>query len=100
MDTTTDEPRLRAAVPACLNRHDLLGVMDHGAPADEYGSEIEDFVRLMAADTPITPRVVAGVWHKWFGDITEATDPATPAMTALAGDLQAIHPSPAPTPER
>jgi hypothetical protein len=39
----------------------------HGAPENEYDSEIEDFAALKAAGMPITPKVVARVWHKWFG---------------------------------
>jgi hypothetical protein len=36
MDTSTQEDgRLREAVTACLNAHDLLGVMNYGAPATE-----------------------------------------------------------------
>ncbi|WP_193342280.1 hypothetical protein [Pseudarthrobacter sp. AB1] len=43
---TQDDARLRAEVTACLNSHDLLGVMDHGAPADEHDPEMEDVVAL------------------------------------------------------
>jgi hypothetical protein len=95
MDTITPEyARLRAAVTERLNAHDLAGVMDHGAPATEYDPEMEDFAVLIAAGTPITPEVVASVLHKWFGDSqgdsTGEPEPPTPAMTALAADLQDI----------
>lgn len=92
MDTTRDSARLREAVTACLNTHDLLGVLDLGAPADEYNPEMEDFVQLLAAGEPITPEVVAGVWHKWFGDPSEQPGPPTAEMSALASDLQALSP--------
>ncbi len=64
----TDHSALKAAITERLNAHDLLGVMGHGAPADEYDPEMEDFARLMAEGQLITPEVVAAVWHKWFGE--------------------------------
>ncbi|MCB5291703.1 hypothetical protein [Arthrobacter sp. SO3] len=95
MDTVTPEyARLRAAITERLNDHDLLGIMDHGAPEDEYDPEMEDFAALIAAGTPITPEVVATVWHKWFGNTFGETDsePEEPTtkMAALAADLQTI----------
>ncbi|AOT04714.1 hypothetical protein [Arthrobacter sp. U41] len=95
MDITTPEyARLRAAIIERLNAHDLLGVMDHGAPEDECDPEMEDFAALIAAGTPITPEVVATVWNKWFGDSMGETagepEPPTSGMVALAADLQSI----------
>lgn len=95
MDTVTPEyARLRSAITECLNAHDLLGVMDHGAPETEYDPEMEDFATLITAGAPITPEVVATVWHKWFGDSHGETagevEPATTKMAALAADLQVI----------
>lgn len=91
MDTITPEyARLREAITERLNAHDLFGVMDHGAPETEYDPEMEDFAALITAGGPITPEVVAAVWHKWFGEPSE--EPATPTfeMEAMASDLQAI----------
>ena len=91
MDTVTPEyTRLREAITERLNAHDLFGVMDHGAPVTEYDPEMEDFAALITAGGPITPEVVAAVWHKWFGEPSE--DPAAPTvgMEAMAADLQAI----------
>jgi hypothetical protein len=95
VDTVTPEyARLRAAITERLNTHDLAGVMDHGAPATEYDPEMEDFAAVITAGTPITPEVVAAVWHKWFGDSFGNTDgepePPTSGMAALATDLQVI----------
>jgi hypothetical protein len=53
---TTNAPEhsaLRAAITERLNANDLLGVMDHGAPADEYDPEMEDFARLIAGGETI-----------------------------------------------
>lgn len=94
MDITPEHARLRAAITERLNAHDLLGVLDLGAPEDEYDPEMEDFAVLMATGTPITAEVVATVWHKWFGDsfgeTTGEPEPPTAGMTALAADLQAV----------
>jgi hypothetical protein len=95
MDLITPEhARLRAAITERLNAHDLLGVMGHGAPETEYAPETEDFAALITAGTPITPDVVATVWHKWFGDSQGDTasepEPPTSAMVALATDLQDV----------
>lgn len=95
MDTLTPEyARLRTAITERLNAHDLLGVLDLGAPADEYDPEMEDFAALIAAGETITPQVVATVWHKWFGDSLGNTDgepeQPTAGMSALAADLQAL----------
>ena len=94
---TYQEPGLhppRDAVTECLNAHDLLGVLDLGAPADEYDSEMEDFTRLISEGREITPEVVATVWHKWFGDDSEEPGPPTPKMRALAADLRSIQDEP------
>lgn len=94
MDTSTQDSTrlLREAVTACLNAHDLLGVLDLGAPADEYDPEMEDLAELIAVGQPIIAEVVAGVWHKWFGDPAGQPAPPTPEMEALAVDLQALSP--------
>jgi hypothetical protein len=93
MTSTPEHLALKAAITERLNGHDLLGVMDHGAPQTEYDPEMEDFAALITAGTPITREVVATVWHKWLGDSAGETDgepePPTPAMEALAADLQA-----------
>ncbi|MGM9473477.1 hypothetical protein ACS5PJ_15920 [Pseudarthrobacter sp. YS3] len=47
-------------------------------------------MRLLAAGTPVTPDVVAAVWHKWFGDSPEVPGQQTAELCALAVDLQAL----------
>lgn len=87
---TTAQAPLRDAVSACLNKHDLLGVLSLGAPADEYEPEAEDFTRLLEAGETITADVFADVWHKWFGDPSLPAPAPTREMAALALDLQAL----------
>jgi hypothetical protein len=93
---TPEHTRPRCAITERLNAHDLSGVMDHGAPETEYDPEMEDFAALITAGTPITPEVVARVWHKWFGDrfgdTTGEPEPPNPAMVGLATDLQVVAP--------
>lgn len=89
---TTAQAHLRDAVSACLNAHDLLGVLNLGASENEYDPEAEDFTRLLAGGEPVTSDVVAGVWHKWFGDPDGPVPSPTPEMDALAHDLQALAP--------
>jgi hypothetical protein len=88
--STTDDRRLRDAVSERLNAHDLLGVLELGAPPTEYEAEANDFAALIAAGEAITPDVVATVWHKWFGDPSEAPAAPDARMAALAADLQTI----------
>jgi hypothetical protein len=95
MDTVTPEyARMRTAITERLNAHDPLGVMDHGAPNTEYDPEMGDLAALIAAGTPITPEVVARVWHKWsgdsFGNTAGEPEPPSPGMVALAADLPVI----------
>lgn len=49
--------RLRTAVTDVLNAHHLLGVLDLGAPADEYDPEMKDVVRLIEDGSIITPEM-------------------------------------------
>ena len=90
METSPQEyDRLRDSVLACLTRHDLVGVMGHGAPGDEYAPEAEDFARRIVEGTPVTPGLVAIVWHHWLGDPSDERQ-LTSGMEALAADLQNI----------
>ncbi|MDQ1053103.1 hypothetical protein QE394_001031 [Arthrobacter sp. SORGH_AS 212] len=89
---TTAQARLRDAVSSCLNSHDLLGVLDLGAPNDEYDPETEEFTHLLAAGEFVTAEVVAAVWHKWFGEADRQAPAPTPEMATLAADLQALAP--------
>jgi hypothetical protein len=88
--TSPSNSPLAAVVSEILNAHDLLGVLTLGAPADEYDPEMKDLVTLIEEGTAITPEVVAGVWHKWFGDEDDEPEPPDRAVTALTDDLLAV----------
>jgi hypothetical protein len=81
---------LCSAVLERLTAHDLLGVLDLGAPADEYRAEAEDFTRLISQGETVTPELVSIVWHKWFGDESEEPERPTAGMAALAADLRCL----------
>jgi hypothetical protein len=71
-----------------ISRHDPEGLLDIGAPSDEYAPEAEDFARLLTAGATLTPEVVADVWEHWFGpDSGLVTDGGPAAVSALADDL-------------
>ncbi len=53
-------------VDAVINAEDPEGLLEAGAPPDEYASEVEDFVRLVR-DESVTPQRVLEVWERWFG---------------------------------
>jgi hypothetical protein len=84
-------PPSLAAVRAVLNEHDPEGLLELGAPADEYDPEAEEFVRLLARGDEIKSAVVVDVWEHWFGPESVYATHASPAEIArLAADLNAL----------
>lgn len=57
---------LRAAVQSAMNELDPEGLLRLGAPADEYDSEIDDFVATIAQDVQVTEALVRRTWARWF----------------------------------
>ena len=63
---------LAAAIERAINEADLIGLLEAGAPADEYGSEVGTILpRITNAQRPDD---VTDVLHeeflRWFGDGT------------------------------
>jgi hypothetical protein len=58
-----------AAVREVINRHDPEGLIEIGAPADEYDPEVADLVRLVLGVDRPTPEAVLTVWEKWFSGL-------------------------------
>ena len=57
-----------ADVAAVVNRLDPIGLLDIGAPDDEYEPEVTDLVRLVMRSAPFGEAEVDEVWRRWFGD--------------------------------
>lgn len=58
---SADFPAARAVV----NAVDAVGLIDMGAPDDEYDGEVEDLTKWRE---PVTAQRVAEVFLHWFGD--------------------------------
>lgn len=50
-----------------LNREDPEGLLEAGAPLDEYSNEAADLAGLLRGGRPVTGDVLADVWEHWFG---------------------------------
>jgi hypothetical protein len=72
------------AVRAVVNRHDPEGLIEMGAPEDEYDAEVRDLVRLVVGAEPPSAESVLTVWQKWFGD---SENLSSETVSALAADL-------------
>lgn len=68
------------AVRAVVNEVDPVGLIEMGAPDDEYDSEVEDLIKWRE---PVTADRVAEVFTKWFGPENGAM---TPRKTARIVD--------------
>lgn len=52
------------AARTVVNEVDPIGLINIGAPDDEYDPEVEDLIRWRE---PLTPERVAEVFIRWFG---------------------------------
>jgi len=52
------------AARAVVNEVDPIGLIDTGAPDDEYDSEVADLIKWRE---PVTAEHVAAVFIRWFG---------------------------------
>jgi hypothetical protein len=57
-----------AAVKKVVDEHDPVGLLEIGAPSDEYDPEIADLVRLVLGPNRPTEESVSDVWRRWFGE--------------------------------
>jgi hypothetical protein len=53
------------AARTVVNREDPVGLLDGGAPNDEYDPEVEDLVKWRKA---VTAGQVGAVFLRWFGE--------------------------------
>ncbi len=77
--------RAFSATRQIVNKHDPIGLIELGAPDDEYEPEVTDLVRLVLKDVPLDEGAVEAVWIRWFGDIGRLE--GTPVLAALTRDL-------------
>lgn len=71
-----------------VNNHAPIGLIDMGAPTDEYEPEVNDLVRMVLGVGPIDDATVDEVWVRWFGD--SYTMSGTAALRSLSDDLRAL----------
>ncbi len=71
-----------------LNSVDPEGLIELGAPLDEYDREAGDLVRLVMRDG-VTRTAVAAIWQKWFGSAEE--DYVRRRLDALTEALRELH---------
>ena len=60
------QERVRAHVRRVVDAADPEGLLDLGAPPDEYDPEVEDLARLVQHGD-VTPHSVLQIWERWFG---------------------------------
>ncbi|MGB3409919.1 MAG: hypothetical protein WBA45_01875 [Microthrixaceae bacterium] len=77
--------RALVAVREVVNAWDPIGLIEIGAPDDEYDPESSDLVRLVLHRQPIDQKAVDDVWTRWFGDTYRLAGSAESA--SLAADL-------------
>lgn len=58
--------RLRAHVQRVVDAADPEGLLDLGAPPDEYDPEVDDLTRLVRQGR-VSTHTVLEVWERWFG---------------------------------
>lgn len=84
-----DDPALHIAVRAIINKRDPEGLLEIGAPEDEYDSEVADLVTLVKGSAPITADAVAAIFDRWFG-IPGRTTGDRDKLAEVAGELEAL----------
>ena len=79
-------------VKTSLNQEDVEGLLNTGAPNDEYDSEaslIESNISLSSPNTPLTTAritsIISDVWNQQFGPFTESDlEKRRPAFESVA----------------
>lgn len=77
-----------AAVRRVVNEHDPEGLLEMGAPEDEYDPEVTDLVRLVLRGDSLDPRDVIATWARWFG---EGVGFRREPLKRVATELQEVH---------
>lgn len=79
------------AVRDILNRHDPEGLLELGAPEEEYDPEAEEIAGRLRGEQPLAPHLLLEVWERWFGPSSsyDATANAHELAT-LAAELDTL----------
>lgn len=79
------------AVRDILNRHDPEGLLELGAPEEEYDPEAEEIAGRLRGGQPVTPHVLVEVWERWFGPSSSYGATANAhELATLAAELNAL----------
>ena len=80
-----------AAVHDVLNHHDPEGLLEIGAPRDEYEPEVEEIATRLRNGQPVTSGVLVQIWERWFGPDSGYVSTANDQELArLAAELDAL----------
>lgn len=89
-DAAAPDGDLVEALLHVLGQHDPEGLLDLGAPGDEYRPEATHLALLVSENRALTPQLVATVWHHWFGTASSLLTNVSPQeCTRLAEHLEA-----------
>ena len=77
-----------AAVRRVVNAHDPEGLIEMGAPEDEYDPEVTDLVRLVLRGDSLDRSDVVAAWARWFGDDKGFR---RDRLRRVAAELQTLH---------
>ncbi|RBQ16633.1 hypothetical protein DP939_28480 [Spongiactinospora rosea] len=65
---------MRSAVKAAIDAVDVEGLLEGGAPEDEYAPEIQDLAGRIVAAGGVDRDLVRQVWSHWFGTPSRMTE--------------------------
>lgn len=77
-----------AAVREVINRHDPEGLIEIGAPEDEYDPEVADLVRLVLGANGPNDEAVLAVWEKWFSGLPSMPPERAASIARELADLR------------
>lgn len=87
----TENSQRVSAVLRVIGEHDPEGLLDIGAPADEYMPEAAHFARLMSENHTMTAALVTEVWTHWFGSGSQlVTAASAQELEQLATQLETV----------
>ncbi len=80
-----------ASTREIVDKHDLIGLLEFGAPADEYSAQAFELVRMILSLEPVDEAAVNAVWTRSFGD--DYSMSGTDVLAAFVNDLRLLQAS-------